>query len=266
MRIRRVAVAAAAVFTATATTAVAAGVIPTYQEYRASAFQDEDGKYIVNGDEPIDNTGELHEYYDQMVGNTKGKTTEGGLIVNTVNGKDDVWTATQVKNLTYCVSTKFGKDYSAVVSAMAAGSGQWESASSAINFSYVPAQDSACTVRNANVTFSVEPTKTTQYIARSFFPSTSKSGRNILVNASSLQNSGSWTPSNILAHELGHILGLRHEHTRPEAGTCFEDNNWRPLTAYDSSSIMHYPQCNGMSANLSMTDTDRAGIRSLYGA
>ena len=68
-----------------------------------------------------------------------------------------------------------------------------------------------------------------------------------------------------MAHELGHVLGLRHEHTRPEAGTCFEDNNWRPLTPYDSASIMHYPQCNGTSGNLSMTSQDRAGIRALYG-
>ena len=45
-----------------------------------------------------------------------------------------------------------------------------------------------------------------------------------------------------------------------------EDNNWRPLTPYDSSSIMHYPQCNGSSSDLRMTATDRAGAQSVYGS
>ena len=69
-----------------------------------------------------------------------------------------------------------------------------------------------------------------------------------------------------LGPELGHTLGFRHEHTRPEAGTCFEDNNWRPLTPYDSASIMHYPQCNGSSSDLEFQASDAAGLRALYGS
>jgi len=183
-----------------------------------------------------------------------------------VRGVDDKWSAAQALNLTYCVSTKFGANHARVVTAMNTGAGLWEGATTKVNFVYVPAQDGNCTTRNSSIVFSVEPTTTTQYIARAFFPSTSKRGRNILVNATSLYNSGSWLPGNILGHELGHVLGFRHEHTRPEAGTCFEDNNWRPLTPYDRASIMHYPQCNGSSTDLSMTEQDRIGVRALYGS
>ena len=100
---------------------------------------------------------------------------------------------------------------------MSQGAALWEGATSKVNFIYVPAQDASCTTRNNSVLFSVEPTSTTQYIARAFFPSTSKRSRNILVDASSLMNSGSWTPGNILGHELGHTLGFRHEHCSQKA-------------------------------------------------
>jgi Dual-action HEIGH metallo-peptidase len=238
--------------------------IPTFQEFHASTFKDTDQQYIVNGDEPISDTGELKGYYDRMVHGAEDAMEEG-LVVNTVGGVDDTWSTSQVGNLTYCVSTKFGSRYADVVTNMASGAGLWEAASSRINFVHVPSQDASCTTRNKSVVFSVEPVQTSQYIARAFFPSTPKRSRNVLVD-DSIWTSGSWTPTNILGHELGHTLGFRHEHTRPEAGTCFEDNNWRPLTPYDSSSIMHYPQCNGTSSNLSMTATDRQGAVTLYGS
>jgi hypothetical protein len=269
-RLGQLALASAAVLAATMTAgtpAVAAtdSDIPTFSQFHAQTYKDVDQQYIVNGDEPVATTGDLKDFYESMVGSPE-KTMDNGLVVNTVGGVDDKWSATQAKNLTYCVSTKFGSSYTNVVNAMAAGAGQWEAASKGVNFTHLSANDSSCTTRNNAVLFSVEPTNTTQYIARAFFPSTADRSRNVLVNATSLMNSGSWTPSNILAHELGHSLGFRHEHTRPEAGTCFEDNNWRPLTPYDSSSIMHYPQCNGTSSDLSMTATDRQGIVALYGA
>ncbi len=237
-------------------------VIPTYQEFKASTYQDVDGAYVVNGDEIVSGNQQLKEFYDKVVA---PEPMHDGLIVNTVGGADDKWSATQVANLTYCVSTKFGTRHGDIVNAMAAGAGLWEAASSKVNFVYVPAQDANCSTRNNSVLFSVEPVQTSQYIARAFFPSTPKRQRNVLID-DSIWSSGNWEPGDVLAHELGHALGFRHEHTRPESGACFEDNNWRPLTPYDSSSIMHYPQCNGGSSDLEFQASDAEGVRALYGS
>ncbi|QYJ03462.1 hypothetical protein KUV85_14165 [Nocardioides panacisoli] len=234
--------------------------VPTFKEFAASTFQDEGGQYVVNGDETIANRGELRRYYEEMTADPN----ETGLIVNRTYSGDDLWSASQALDLTYCVSDQFGGDKSTIVNAMAQGAALWENATSGIDFSYVPSADSNCRTSNNSVLFSVEPTSTTQYIARAFFPSSPDSQRNVLVNADSLVSSGSWTPGNIMGHELGHTLGFRHEHTRPEAGTCFEDNNWRPLTPYDSASIMHYPQCNGSSSDLSFSSYDGQGVSQVY--
>ena len=113
--------------------------------------------------------------------------------------------------------------------------------------------------------FDVNQVITSQYLARAFFPSTSRRGRNILVASDSFGNIAPWTLTGVLRHELGHTLGFRHEHTRPESGTCFENNQWRALTAYDSSSVMHYPQCNGsQNGDLVLTNLDKAGAGVAY--
>ena len=253
---------AAVGLTATSVAFATAEETPTFQEFSASTFQDTDGQYIVNGDEVAGSSGDLRQFYDAMV-KTPKHVAENGLIINRVKNADDKWSASQAMNLTYCVSTTFGSNHAGIVNAMAGGAALWEGASSKVNFVHVSSQDGNCNTRNRSVLFSVSPVNTTQYIARAFFPSTRT--KNILID-DSIFSSGSWTPANILGHELGHTLGFRHEHTRPESGTCFEDNNWRPLTPYDSVSIMHYPQCNGGSANLTFSSYDAVGVRAVYGS
>ena len=237
---------------------------PTWAEFKASTYRDKDGQFIVNGDEPIATVAKLRAYYESMMDAADQNGGSNQLVVNTVGGFDDVWSGSQVGNLTYCVSDDFGSLKSTIVNAMAGGAALWEGASSAIDFIYDSSQDANCTTSNDTVLFPVEPIETDEYIARAFFPSSADFEMNVLVD-DSVTSSG-WDPSNILGHELGHTLGFRHEHTRPESGTCFEDNNWRPLTPYDSASIMHYPQCNGTSPDLSFSSLDAQGVASLYGS
>ena len=265
------AVAAAAALALTlapaATATPAQDRVPSFGEFQASTFRDVAGQYVVNGDETIGSTKMLRDYYDEMIASYQaGDGPSAELIINRIYGVDDKWSATTACNLTYCVSNNFGTQKANIVNAMANGAYQWEAASSGVNFIYVPSADSNCRTTNNAVLFSVEPTYTNQYIARAFFPSSSDSQRNVLVNAASLMNSGSWSPGNIMAHELGHTLGFRHEHTRPEAGTCFENNSWRALTPYDANSIMHYPTCNGGQNAMTFASSDAAGCRALYGS
>ena len=193
-------------------------------------------------------------------------TDDDSLIVNTVGGSDDKWSPSQVAQPDLLRehqvrhrprAHRLGHGRAAPACGRRHPPRSTSSTSPARTPTATPATTAWCSPWSRS--------STTQYIARAFFPSTPKRSRNVLVD-DSIWTSGSWTPTNILGHELGHTLGFRHEHTRPESGTCFEDNNWRPLTPYDSASIMHYPQCNGSSDDLSFTSTDGNGVRALYGS
>lgn len=241
----------------------------TWEQFRAQAWQEEDtGVYVTNGDEIAEDLEQLAEQYrryaEEQARPADLAVEESNLCVNVVNGKDDKWTSAAAANITYCVSSSsFGSRYSAVVTAMASAASAWEGTAN-VNFVHASQYDGSCSKTSPTV-FNVRMVRTTQYLARAFFPSTSRSGREVLISTSSFGNISPWTLAGVLRHELGHTIGFRHEHTRPEAGVCFEDNNWRALTSYDSSSVMHYPQCNGtQKGDLVLTSLDKSGARSLY--
>lgn len=233
----------------------------SYSEFKAKYVFQEPGteRFIADGDTLFTGEKQLREFYDLNF-------VDGELIVNRVGNADDRWADAKKKQITYCVSNSFGSNKTAIVNAMAAATGAWAAVAD-IAYVYVPAQDASCTASNNNVVFDVNPINVNgQYIARAFFPSNARADRNVLVDNSAFDPTLSLV--GVLRHELGHTLGFRHEHTRPEAGTCFEDNNWRALTPYDSASVMHYPQCNGTGSfdSLAITATDAVGAAALYGA
>ncbi|UQA63907.1 matrixin family metalloprotease [Polyangium aurulentum] len=215
--------------------------------------------FVVNGDETIEGWDRLQQFYVDYVQN-------GGLIVHQSGGADAKWDAQTALNITYCVSSNFGSRYNTVVQAMATATGAWEGAAN-VNFVHLSQYDSACSANQKGVIFDVRPVNVGgQYLARAFFPNQSRSSRNVLIDNSAFTSQGI-SLDGVLRHELGHALGFRHEHTRPEAGACYEDSSWRALTPYDSGSVMHYPQCNGTNSwALNLTSTDKTGAAALYGA
>jgi hypothetical protein len=152
---------------------------------------------------------------------------------------------------------------------MASATGAWE-AVAAVHYVHDATQDATCGPANSAVVFDVSPVNSQgEYLARAFFPNESRAARNVLIDETSFDVDplGKLQLVGILRHELGHTLGFRHEHTRPESGTCFEDKNWRPLSSYDAFSVMHYPQCNGKGDwSLNLTARDKNGAACLYGA
>ena len=175
------------------------------------------GKYIVNGDTPIVDRKHLQEFFENSV--QKPVRIERGLIVNVSGGVDTAWTDSDKRNLTYCVSMAFGARHNQVVSAMTAAGDAWEAVAD-IDFIHADAQDNSCTATNNQVVFDVRPVSGASYLARAFFPNDARSNRNVLINNSAftLDPIGKLKLEGILRHELGHTLGFRHEHTRPEAG------------------------------------------------
>ncbi len=239
----------------------------TFEEFKASEFVFKEpfdgGKYIVNGDTPISSEAKLFQFYNELAGT---QIPGAELTVYHVDGKDIIWDSIKQSNLTYCVSNTFGANKAAVVAAMNSAAAAWEAAVE-IDFKYVSSQDGNCTTSNNSVLYDVRPVSYGAYLARAFFPDDDRAQRNVLIDDSSFNVSGNLTLEGILRHELGHTIGLRHEHTRPESGTCYEDADWRGVTDYDAFSVMHYPQCNGQGDwSLNLTEMDKHGTACLYGA
>jgi serralysin len=236
----------------------------SWEEFRASVYQEpgEDGVFIVDQDIPIETEAGLREFYENSVQGIGSHA--GALAVYYSGGQDIKWSASAAQNITYCVSTSFGSNYSKVVQAMNSAASAWEAAGR-VNFVHVSTQDSNCTSRNGNVVFDVNPVTTNQYLARAFFPNSSRRSRNVLIAGGSFGNISPWTLDGVLRHELGHTIGFRHEHTRLSSTGCYEDAAWRGLTPYDSSSVMHYPQCKGtQNGDLVLTNYDKQGASALY--
>lgn len=247
----------------------------TFEAFRKSVTKEPfpNGKYIVNGDTPVRTLKELKQFYKQNIVSSSGDV-QPEFAVMQKNGLDVLWNAKEKKDLTYCVSSAaaasggFGDRYQTVVAAMADATKEWEQAAD-IKFVHVTAQDAMCKLSSKTVIFDVRPVNLGHYLARAFFPNEPRAARNLLIDNSSfdLPAGGKLSLTGILRHELGHVLGARHEHTRAEAGTCFEDNDWRGVTDYDAMSVMHYPQCSGKGDwSLTLTDQDKIGIACLYKA
>ena len=220
----------------------------------------ENGMIITEWDLAFPDTKTLERYQ----GKSNLKSTS--LIVNTLANKTfDVWSKTDRKKLIYCISNDFKTNKKDVVEALKVATEDWMDAGG-VKFIYKPDQDANCTASNQNVMFDVRPASAGQYLARAFFPSYKRAQRNIMIDSSSFQYSFV-AMTGFLRHELGHVLGFRHEHISKDAvNNCSEDSNFSAVTRYDQLSVMHYPQCGGKNnlQDMILSALDQEGMLKVY--
>jgi hypothetical protein len=237
--------------------------------------------YRVEWDIPMRES-ELHDYYvDRFV-----KTQKSTVDVLSDGVTDNKWTVPENLSLTYCISTGFGSNYSRVQAEMERATWAWTRAAG-VRFIYLSGEDGNCVDSNAAVEIPVKPDSGGGACA--FFPiqdgqaHCSSHGRALIIDIADIDSwptqliDGEFYPNitteGTLRHELGHVLGLRHEHLRePDNdvyGVCGEASSpgfHRALTEYDVDSVMHYPWCDGLnSSDQSVTILDGQGASRLYG-
>ncbi|MEJ7597525.1 MAG: M57 family metalloprotease [Kofleriaceae bacterium] len=242
----------------------------SFEEFKAQAAREiGTGFYVVDGDRVVSSDDQLFQIWSDM--------QQGALAIYTVGtgGADIKWTPAQQVNITYCIGATFNAvNKQKIIDGMTvATTNGWETFAN-VNFVHLTAQDGAgCTAANTAVMFDINQVTGQPYLARAFFPNNPRAERNVLVDTTALDPATSGYPlANILGHELGHTLGFRHEHVRPEAQNpaataCNEGTEFRGIGAYDKLSVMHYPQCNGdQTSTLAFTLLDKAGVAAIYGA
>jgi hypothetical protein len=238
--------------------------------------------YLVEGDLPMTEN-QVRTYLIEYR-TSRAQQDEKELKLAVVGaGEKNKWAPTE-RTLKYAVMRASFKDqakYDLVVSDMAAASGDWVNACDdcGLKFVHVPNLDRLDDpfsylehlqkdVIRFVVIFSdvtgADPANA--YVARAFFPSAPAHLRSLILDRTYFDHDGKpFTRIGVLRHELGHVLGYRHEHIRGEAGCWSEGGQWKPLTPYDGKSIMHYP-CGAAAArgDFVFSDLDKVGHRKHY--
>jgi hypothetical protein len=225
--------------------------------------------WVVEGDLIISET-ELLIYVKYRVAARQQPLEERSRLVAETDeeGRIKRWAPGLV--LTYAVLKRSflqPEHYDIVVDAMHTATNDWESICG-VQFEYRTELDGGF-LGDERPLFVVEwQPQQKNYIAVAFFPDWLVERRRIIIFDMFFDSSSYYEPAGILRHELGHVLGFRHEHIHGDAPVgCPKEDTASTFNfgAYDPQSVMHY-LCGGVGDRaLKFTQIDREGARTLYG-
>lgn len=247
----------------------------SFDKYERSLPKLRNGVYLVDGDQPVEDIHELRHYFKSLCSTESGSRVskpepDSRSAVRLVNGVRSIWSDEERHDLTYCIRTQgtFGwsnpQQFQAVRLAMQFASQNWEQYADVDYIYKGECQNSGEVVFSVSRSFGVG--QGGQFAAAAFFPDFHPFNRDIKIAADAWDGLGTISLTGLLRHELGHTLGLVHEHGRVQA--CAEGQegiDWEALTSYDLYSVMHYRNtCGAGNGDYYLSARDRDGIAILY--
>jgi hypothetical protein len=249
----------------------------SFEEYRDRyALRGRNGTWWVEEDLPFRTERDLFTYYSRTV---LGREPEdSALTVKSTANVDDVWPVDTKLALSYCIGTTGSTaNYTKIRDAMDQATREWEFAAD-VNFIHMSEFDGrACEPGENGVLFRVrrgvgDDCVGQQPLACAFFPDWSSRDLNFM-DAGLAKGWGEFL--GITRHELGHVLGLWHEHARFDQSdadeacktSIGEPTQWRGVTPGDGNSVMAYHYCKGIaggSFDREISRYDAMGLRYLY--
>lgn len=226
--------------------------------------------YIMEGDMRF-TAGEVRAALLATAADAKAGTPRSNAgelkVMTRDDGQPRIWSKPD-RTLEYAVDrASFGSaaNYAAVVASMKAATASWMAAcpSCGVNFVHRAEYD---TKPDINKVFIVKyKPGEKEFTAMAFFPYDELSLRYVWI-APSFFAADPGPRTAVLKHEIGHVLGYRHEHIGGVTG-CAEDelkDHWAPVTKYDPRSIMHYFCGGGGMFDMDLTELDKAGHIKTY--
>jgi len=186
-----------------------------------------------------------------------------------IEGQNDAWPKEMWHELTYCVNPRFKGATDMIRQSFAEAALDWMEVA---NVTFTEIQTESCTFRDrGEALFFITPvSRRSRFNMRAFFPSYDEMYFRIQVNRGKLDKFSYERIRGIFRHEIGHVLGFRHEHVHPEATVdrelCpMEGGEIVAITDYDRYSVMHYGRCGGKNGFYSrLSELDKVGAALYY--
>jgi hypothetical protein len=278
----------------------------SWEQYLAAATPTPEGGFIAEWDLSFPSEVALRAHYDA---NVLGITPKLVVLRQATDpSREATYTRADARDIVYCVSDAFTTSFGnkpTVVADMELATGEWEAVADVV-FRYDSSRDATCDANNQNVDIAVRPYAGCNFLACAAPKSASWPGHPgcgvsgvsgiigvLYINyvripppgppppgvgrcsgGVDVANAG-LSPRGVLRHELGHMLGFRHEHPWGPNG-CGEEQTYLPetsrdfsgrqLTAWDQNSVMQYKACGGVhGTDFNISPLDGVGTRLVYG-